>query len=112
MSESSLLENKRCIACDGSTPALDGATAQSLLDQLAGWQRDGDTLVKSYRFKDHYETMAFVNAVAWISHREDHHPDLMVGYNECKIRYSTHAVNGLSENDFICAAKVDALLRH
>ncbi|EGQ63942.1 pterin-4-alpha-carbinolamine dehydratase, partial [Acidithiobacillus sp. GGI-221] len=63
-----------------------------------------------FRFKNFYETMAFVNAVAWISHREDHHPDLELGYNRCVVHYSTHAIGGLSENDFICAARVDALL--
>ena len=55
--------------------------------------------------------MAFVNAVAWLSHREDHHPDLMVGYNKCRVEYTTHAIHGLSENDFICASKVDALFK-
>jgi 4a-hydroxytetrahydrobiopterin dehydratase len=63
-----------------------------------------------FQFKNYYETMAFVNAVAWVAHREDHHPDLEVGYNKCTVRYSTHSVGGLSENDFICAAKVDSLL--
>ena len=53
--------------------------------------------------------MAFVNAVAWLSHREDHHPELQVGYNRCRVEYWTHAIGGLSENDFICAAKLDAL---
>ena len=67
-------------------------------------------LVKTYHFLNYYETMAFVNAVAWIAHRENHHPDLEVGYKECCVRYSTHAIGGLSENDFICAAKVDRLL--
>ena len=66
-------------------------------------------IFKSYRFKNYHETMAFVNATAWVSHREDHHPDLTVSYNECKVSYITHAIGGLSENDFICAAKIDAL---
>jgi 4a-hydroxytetrahydrobiopterin dehydratase len=57
-----------------------------------------------------YQTMAFVNASAWISHREDHHPDIEVGYNKCRVSYMTHAIDGLSENDFICAAKIDSLL--
>jgi len=66
-------------------------------------------LVKVYPFTNYYQTMAFVNALAWISHREDHHPDLRVGYNKCRVEYATHAIGGLSENDFICAAKCDAL---
>jgi 4a-hydroxytetrahydrobiopterin dehydratase len=70
----------------------------------------GQAIRREFRFKNFYETMAFVNAVAWISHREDHHPDLELGYNRCVVHYSTHAISGLSENDFICAARVDALL--
>jgi 4a-hydroxytetrahydrobiopterin dehydratase len=70
---------------------------------------DGAMIAKTYRFKNYFETMAFVNAAAWVSHREDHHPDIAVGYNQCKVSYITHAIDGLSENDFICAAKLDAL---
>ena len=77
--------------------------------QLDGWTLAGSVISKTYSFKNYYQTMAFVNATAWISHREDHHPDLAVGYNQCRVTYWTHAVNGLSENDFICAAKCDAL---
>ncbi len=86
--------------------------ARAMLAQLSGWtlSDDGKTLCQDFRFKDYYQTMAFVNAVAWIAHREDHHPDLEVGYNHCLVHYSTHAIGGLSENDFICAAKIDALL--
>lgn len=81
------------------------------LDTLAdGWEYADGAISKTYRFKDYYQTMAFVNATAWVSHREDHHPDMEVGYNQCRMRYLTHAINGLSENDFICAAKIDALL--
>ena len=81
-----------------------------LLPKLRGWKlRDGQ-LCKTFAFKDYYQTMAFVNAVAWMAHRQNHHPDLTVSYNRCQVRYSTHAVNGLSEHDFICAAKVDALM--
>ncbi len=68
-----------------------------------------EMLVKLYPFCNYYQTMAFVNALAWISHREDHHPDLQLGYNKCRVEYCTHAIGGLSENDFICAAKCDAL---
>jgi 4a-hydroxytetrahydrobiopterin dehydratase len=72
---------------------------------------DGDakTIHRTFRFQSHYASIAFVNAVAWISHREDHHPDMAVGYNTVTVSYSTHSVGGLSENDFICAAKIDAL---
>jgi 4a-hydroxytetrahydrobiopterin dehydratase len=80
-----------------------------MLKQLQGWAIDEGRLAKVYRFKNYYQTMAFVNALAWISHREDHHPDLTVGFNQCRVAYWTHAIGGLSENDFICAAKCDAL---
>lgn len=80
-----------------------------LLKQLNGWAIDNGVISKTYAFKNYYQTMAFVNATAWISHREDHHPDIVVGYNRCKVTYVTHAISGLSVNDFICAAKLDAL---
>ena len=80
-----------------------------LLVQVSGWEFKDGVITKTYEFKNYYQTMAFVNAVAWVSHREDHHPDMTVGYNKCKVDYSTHAIGGLSENDFICAAKIDAL---
>ena len=80
-----------------------------LLTRLDGWQLKDGVISKTYEFRNYYQTMAFVNAAAWISHREDHHPDLRVGYNQCEVDYSTHAIGGLSENDFICAAKLDAL---
>ena len=70
----------------------------------------GKEISKTYQFANYYETLAFVNATAYISHREDHHPDLEVGYNKCRVRYSTHSVGGLSQNDLICAAKVESLM--
>lgn len=76
---------------------------------LDGWMRDGNTIVKTYHFANYHETMAFVNASAWISHRTDHHPDLEVGYNRCVVRYSTHSAGGLTDKDFTCAARLDAL---
>jgi 4a-hydroxytetrahydrobiopterin dehydratase len=103
------LAGKRCKACTGKTSKLTSQQAEAMQKPLAGWSLDGDALVKTYNFKNYYETMAFVNATAWISHHEDHHPDLTVGYNKCVVRYSTHSVGGLSENDFICAAKVELL---
>ena len=111
MDNASDLTDKRCQPCEGGMPPLTDAKADSLLKELDGWQRSANLIYKTFRFKDYYQTMAFVNAVAWMTHREDHHPDLMVGYNSCKVEYSTHAIHGLSENDFICAAKVDALFK-
>ena len=86
--------------------------AQEMLVEIPGWEviDDGQALRRIFTFANHYEVMAFVNAVAWISHREDHHPNTAVGYSRCELVYTTHAVEGLTENDFICAAKVDGLL--
>ncbi len=90
-------------------PPFSDTMVADYLKQIDGWQVQGKEITKTYGFKNYYQTMAFVNAVAWISHREDHHPDLLVGYNQCVVTYTTHAIGGLSENDFICAAKIDTL---
>src|SRR3990172_2546556 len=103
------LAGKNCKPCEGGIAPLKGPEVRNLLQQLDGWEQAGNRIAKTYVFKNYYQTMAFVNAAAWISHREDHHPDLTVGYSRCRVDYSTHAIGGLSENDFICAAKLDAL---
>lgn len=106
------LRDRKCAACAPGTPAITAARATELLSQLAhGWRlaEDGKSLKRAFGFEDFYRTMAFVNAVAWIANAEDHHPDLEVGYNYCRITFSTHSIGGLSENDFICAAKIDGL---
>ena len=106
------LTERRCTACAAGTPPLADAEVKRLLAELdPGWSvvEDGKSIRRAFRFDDFYRTMAFVNAVAWIANAEDHHPDLEVGYNYCRVRYSTHSVSGLSTNDFICAAKIDVL---
>lgn len=90
-------------------PPLGDVEISGLLGSLEGWERAGNAIRKTYSFTNYYETMAFVNMTAWVSHKEDHHPDIHVGYNQCQIEYFTHAIGGLSENDFICAAKIDTL---
>ena len=82
----------------------------SQLAQVSGWQFSDGAIEKTFSFKNFHETMAFVNALAWISHVEDHHPDLAVSFSRCVVRFSTHSVGGVSINDFICAAKADALV--
>ncbi|UCF68362.1 MAG: 4a-hydroxytetrahydrobiopterin dehydratase [Acidobacteriota bacterium] len=107
------LAKKRCTPSRSGDVPISAADARQLLGQLdSGWcvVDEGAALRREIRFSDYLRTMAFVNAVAWIAHSEDHHPDLEVGYNRCLIRYATHSIGGLSENDFICAAKIDALL--
>ena len=105
------LTNKQCKPCEGGVPPLSQDEINKLLEQMDGWMQFDRLICKTFEFKNYYQTMAFVNAVAWLSHREDHHPDLNVGFKQCRVEYSTHAINGLSENDFICAAKVDALFK-
>lgn len=105
------LTNKNCKPCEGGVPALTQDEAKNLLKQLEGWELKDNVIGKTFAFKNYYQVMAFVNAVAWMTHREDHHPDMQVGFNQCRVEYSTHAIGGLSENDFICAAKVDALFK-
>jgi len=96
-------------------PALDRAEAERRLLEIPGWslEANGRSIQRSFSFSDYYETIAFVNALAWIAHREDHHPDLSVSYNRCIVTYSTHSAGGLSENDLICAARINAIVdRH
>jgi 4a-hydroxytetrahydrobiopterin dehydratase len=106
------LVTKRCQPCTGETPRVPPDEVNRLLSTLPGYKADllVGSISKVYEFGDFYETMAFVNALAFIAHAEDHHPDLAVSYNRCQVTYSTHAIGGLSENDFICAAKIDALV--
>ena len=87
-------------------------TSEQVIQQLQAlpdWQCLDNTLCRNYHFKNYYETMAFVNALVFMVHRQDHHPELRVHYNICEVRYNTHSVNGITLNDFICAAKTDAI---
>ncbi|KTC64936.1 Pterin-4a-carbinolamine dehydratase (plasmid) [Legionella adelaidensis] len=107
------LGSKHCEACEGIGEALNPEQIKNLMPQLnKGWTADSHhkEIKRSFSFANFYETMSFVNAIAWMANRENHHPDLEVGYNYCHVRYSTHALKGLTHNDFICAAKVDRLL--
>ncbi len=99
-----------CRPIPEGTPALSEHDIGHLLSHVDDWSAADGSIEKTYHFEDHYQTMAFVNAVAWISHREDHHPEMVVGYNACTLSYSTHTVKGLSRNDFLCAAKADHLV--
>ena len=106
------LASGKCQPCEGGTAPLTRAQAGELLAQLHGaWKlsEDGQALRREFKFRDFYRTMSFVNALAHVANIEDHHPDLEVGYNYCRVTFTTHAVRGLSQNDFICAAKTDLL---
>jgi len=105
------LTEQRCAPIAKDVPPLDESSINELLPQVDGWEKRGDdqSIHRTFKFKDYYQTISFVNAVASIVHNEDHHPDMMVSYNRCDISLSTHSVSGLSINDFICAAKINAL---
>jgi len=106
------LTNRKCVPCEGGMQPLDKDRAQTLLAQVPGWHLadDGKSIDRRFEFKGFYKTMAFINAMAWIANQEGHHPDFAAGYNFCHVTFTTHAIDGLSENDFICAAKLNALL--
>jgi 4a-hydroxytetrahydrobiopterin dehydratase len=104
------LTAKKCQACATAEGKLDESQTTELLQQVPGWAMENGELRRTFKFKNYFESLAFVNATAWVSHREDHHPDIELGYNKVTMRYSTHSVGGLTENDFICAAKINALM--
>jgi 4a-hydroxytetrahydrobiopterin dehydratase len=103
------LAARRCRPLEGHA-AMGPAEIERHLREVAGWSLVDGSIEKTFRFDDYPLTMAFVNAAAWIAHREDHHPDIAFSYDRATIRFNTHSVGGLSENDFICAAQVEALL--
>ena len=111
------LINKKCVPCHGGISALTKDEAQKKLGLLVssgkdgGWQlvEDAKAIRREFKFQDFYRAMSFVNAVAHIANIEDHHPDIECGWGYCRIRFQTHAIGGLHENDFICAAKIDVL---
>jgi len=106
------LRKKKCTPCEGGILPMTLEEAREMQLEAPLWEvvDDGQAIRRHFTFQNHHEVIAFVNAVAWISHREDHHPNASIGYSRCELVYTTHAVEGLTENDFICASKVDALL--
>jgi len=104
------LSNKQCKPCEGGTEPLSKKEIDKMLANVVGWNEKTGFIEKTFNFPDYYQVMAFVNATAYISHAEGHHPDIELFYDRCVIKYTTHAIGGLSENDFICAAKIDALM--
>ena len=105
------LTTKKCVACEGGTPPMAEKDAQQLLSQVLGWTMiESKTIVRESAFHDFKEAMKFVNRVAELAESEGHHPDILVhGWNKVRLELSTHAIGGLSENDFIMAAKINAL---
>ena len=95
--------------CRNGAPRLSADELAAHVASLAAWTMAGERIVREFRFSNYHETIAFVNAIAWIAHTEDHHPDLTVGYSRCAIAYATHDAGGVTLNDIICAAKVERL---
>ena len=107
------LAERSCKPCEGGVEPLSADEARALLDQLhPDWtlSEDGLEIARRFEFPAYSRTLGFANAAAWIAIQEGHHPELIVNYATCDVSYSTHAVNGLTDNDFICAAKTDRLV--
>ena len=102
--------------CAHAEQALEGTALAHYVTLVPGWQLEGAKLCKTFAFNNYYETLAFVNAIAWIIHAQDHHPEMVLTYNRCTLKFDTHSVNngkgGISSNDFICAAKIDKVFQH
>ena len=110
MNEQNLdLAARHCDVCTPGTPALADVSVRELLAHVPEWAVDGVAIARTFTFRNYQQTMAFVNAVAWMAQAQDHHPVIEFGYKTCRVRYWTHAANGLTENDFICAARIDRL---
>ena len=104
------LSQKHCIPCEGGTPPLDENEIKKYSAEAVGWNvSENKKISGEFKFGDFKEAMAFVNMVAEIAETEDHHPDIYVSYNKVRLELSTHAIGGLSENDFILAAKINAV---
>ncbi len=103
------LLSQRCQPLEGH-PAMSPAVIRDHLAQVSGWQLNAGAIEKTFVFRNYHETISFVNALAWIANAEDHHPELRLTYDRCVVRFDTHSVGGISVNDFICAAKADALV--
>ena len=106
------LNQTKCKPCEGDSAPLKREQIQQLLSTCRDWtlNESGTCIHRNFTFKGFYKTMSFVNAIAWLANQDQHHPDMEVGYNYCNVKYTTHAIGGLSENDFICAAKVNRLI--
>ena len=101
------LTQKKCIPCEAGTPSLEGAKINELLEEIPSWTLKDGHLYKKFKFRNFAEAMSFVNKIAEIAEQEQHHPDIAIHYSKVSIELWTHSINGLSENDFILAAKIN-----
>ena len=115
MEQETDLSNKKCVPCEGGVDALTKDQASNLMIKLdKNWvlANNNKSISKDFKFKNHYEVISAINLIAWISHKEDHHPEITYGYSNLSIKFFTYAIDGLSENDFICAAKIDKVMKY
>ena len=112
MSKKYDLTKRHCEPCEGGVAPMERTEAIALLRELDGWilSENGKMISRRFEFRGFFRTMSFINAMAWVVNSEGHHPDFSAGYNYCEVGFTTHAIDGLSDNDFICAAKISALL--
>jgi 4a-hydroxytetrahydrobiopterin dehydratase len=105
------LTTRRCVPCEGGVAPLDTKSVSLWLHSVPGWTalENPPTLERVFEFTEYARALSFANAVAWVAIRENHHPVIELHYSRCVVRYYTHSVSGLTENDFICAAKISAL---
>ena len=106
------LFEKQCKPCEGGVDPLPHHRVNRYLEQLPGWHIsiDQKSIGRKFEFKGFFRTISFINALAWITNQQGHHPDFSAGYDYCQVNFTTHAIGGLSENDFICAARVNVLV--
>lgn len=105
------LANRNCVPCEGGVPPLAPETVAKMIAALDGWQLDGGTAIRRrFTFKGFAKAVELANLAAWLGNRQGHHPDITFGWGYCEVRFTTHTAGGLTENDFICAARLDALL--
>lgn len=102
-------KTRRCVPCEGGVAKLDAATVQARMAEIPGWTAEESRLRRLFRFGDFLQAMAFLNRMAEVAEREGHHPDFCVQYNQVDVTLWTHAIGGLSENDFILASEINAL---
>lgn len=102
------LASRSCVPL-ANQPPMDRTAIETHLALVDGWHFHDGAIERTFTFADYHRTMAFANAVAWVAHSQDHHPQMLVEYNRCTVRFDTHSVGGVSINDFICAARLDAL---
>lgn len=106
------LVSKQCRDYSSKEKSLDEPTIKTLIKQTPSWHFSSkkNVIVRTFHFRNYYQTIDFVNHLADICHQQDHHPELKVSYRECRVAFNTHSVNGVTENDFICAAKIDIII--